>query len=158
MSTRFLLKFIDDISEVCDPSKESSRLGGPLLHLSCRDVDVEWISDLLEISLHHVNTLFDLVIFLHVPSVLLGLLMEDHQPLPVRGVRVEILLPCEEEVRVPVRQTRSGQQTSWRFPPPGLPSDGSAVGDEVSDGLHDVPAVVPPGEPGQDTELCGHQT
>merc|ERR1719278_811645 len=63
--------------------------------------------------------------------------MEDHQPLPVRGVRVEILLPCEEEVRVP--------------------SDGSAVGDEVSDGLHDVPAVVPPGEPGQDAELCGHE-
>ena len=101
IATRFLLEFTDDISEVCDPPKESSRLVSPLLHLSCRNVDVEWISHLLQISLHEVDTLFDLVVFLNVPSVLLSLLMEDHQSLPVSGVRVEILLPGEEEVGVP---------------------------------------------------------
>ena len=114
VATMFLLKFIDDISEVGDPPKESSRLGSPLLYLSCRDVDVKWISHLLEISLHHVNTLLDLVIFLHVPSVLLGLLMEDHQSLPVSGVRVEILLPGQQEVGVP--EDRQGSvNTSWTF-------------------------------------------
>ena len=33
------------------------------------------------------------------------------------------------------------------------PGDGSAVGDEVGDWLHDVPAVLPPGQSRQDPEL-----
>ena len=70
-------------------------------------MDVKWISDLLEISLQQVDTLFDLVIFLHVPSVLLGFLMEDHQSLPVRSVRVEILLSGEQEVGVPEARQKS---------------------------------------------------
>ena len=37
------------------------------------------------------------------------------------------------------------------------PSHGSSIGDKVSDWLHDVPGVLPPGQPGQHTELGGHQ-
>ena len=37
------------------------------------------------------------------------------------------------------------------------PGDGGAVGDEVGDGLHDVPAVLPPGQPRQDPELTNHK-
>ena len=70
-------------------------------------MNVKWISHLLEVSLHEVDALFDLVILLHVPSVLLGLLMEDHQSLPVRGVRVEILLSGEQEVGVPEARQKS---------------------------------------------------
>ena len=33
------------------------------------------------------------------------------------------------------------------------PGDGGAVGDEVGDGLHDVPAVLPPGQSRQDPKL-----
>ena len=36
------------------------------------------------------------------------------------------------------------------------PGDGGAVGDEVGDGLHDVPAVLPPGQPRQDPKLTDH--
>lgn len=38
----------------------------------------------------------------------------------------------------------------------GVHGHGRAVGDEVRDGLHDVPGVLPPGEPGQDAKLGGH--
>ena len=37
------------------------------------------------------------------------------------------------------------------------PGDGGAVGDEVGDGLHDVPAVLPPGQPRQDPKLTNHK-
>ena len=70
-------------------------------------MDVEWISDLLEIRLHQVDALFDLIIFLNVPSVLLGFLVEDHQSLAVRGVGVEILLSGEQEVGVPEDRQKS---------------------------------------------------
>ena len=32
-----------------------------------------------------------------------------------------------------------------------------AIGDEVCDGLHDVPGVLPPGQTGQDAKLQAHQ-
>ena len=37
------------------------------------------------------------------------------------------------------------------------PGNGGAVGDEVGDGLHDVPAVLPPGQPRQDPKLTNHK-
>ena len=37
------------------------------------------------------------------------------------------------------------------------PGDGGAVGDEVGDGLHDVPAVLPPGQSRQDPELTNNK-
>lgn len=38
----------------------------------------------------------------------------------------------------------------------GVHGHGRAISDEVRDGLHDIPGVLPPGEPGQDAELGGH--
>ena len=38
----------------------------------------------------------------------------------------------------------------------GIHGHGCAISDEVGDGLHDIPGVLPPGEPGQDAELGGH--
>lgn len=38
----------------------------------------------------------------------------------------------------------------------GVHGHGRAVRDEVGDGLHDVPGVLPPGQPGQDAKLGGH--
>lgn len=38
----------------------------------------------------------------------------------------------------------------------GVHGHGCAVSDEVGDRLHDIPGVLPPGEPRQDAELGGH--
>lgn len=38
----------------------------------------------------------------------------------------------------------------------GVYAHGCAVSDKVGDGLHDIPGVLPPGEPGQDAKLGGH--
>lgn len=32
----------------------------------------------------------------------------------------------------------------------------SAISNEISDRLHDIPGILPPGQPGQDAELGGH--
>ena len=37
-----------------------------------------------------------------------------------------------------------------------LPGYGGAVGDKVGDWLHNVPAVLPPGQSGQNPELTRH--
>ena len=51
-------------------------------------------------EVHLILDLLDPVVLLHVPPVLLRLLVEEHQPLPVGGVRVEILLAGQEEIGV----------------------------------------------------------
>jgi hypothetical protein len=40
----------------------------------------------------------------------------------------------------------------------GEASDGRSVGDKVRDGLHNVPAVFPPCETGQSSELDAHES
>ena len=95
-----LLQLVNNISEVRNSPEESSRLSRPLLHLGGRDVDLKRISQFAQVSFHYVDALLDLVVLLHVPPVLLGLLVEEHQPLPVGGVRVEILLAGQEEIGV----------------------------------------------------------
>ena len=78
------------------------------------------------------------VVLVNIPPVLLRLLVEGNQPLSVGGVRIKILLPGKDEVRVT--------------------SNSSAVSDKVGYWLHDVPAVLPPGQPGQDAKLNRHHT
>lgn len=38
----------------------------------------------------------------------------------------------------------------------GIHGHGCAISDEVGNGLHDIPGVLPPGQPGQDAKLGRH--
>lgn len=38
----------------------------------------------------------------------------------------------------------------------GVHGHGCAISNKVGNGLHDIPGVLPPGQPGQDAKLGGH--
>ena len=78
-----------------------------------------------------------MTIFRQCEPVLGRLLVECDEALSIFGLLVEELLSCHYKV--------------------GIACDGGAIGDEVGDRLHDVPGVLPPGEPCQDSELDRHQ-
>lgn len=69
--------------------------------------------------------------------VLGRLLVECDEALSIFGLLIEELLSCHYKV--------------------GIASDGGAISDEVGDRLHNVPGVLPPGEPCQYSELDRHQ-
>ena len=98
--------------EIGDPKKSSRlRLGNIIIVWCWRNMDLQWISKFLKIKLYVNNTLqggnmdlhnrwsvskktnlLDSVVVLNVPAMQIRLLVEEQEPLSVRGVGVEKFL------------------------------------------------------------------
>ena len=150
------LQFAEDVFEAGDSEETSNTLlqCSSLLQLSSTQVHLKRVLKLFKIRLYSIDTLNKLhmkslsrwssilnllncVVLVHIPSMLLSLLVEGHQPLPICSIRVQVLLPGEDKIRIA--------------------GDGGPVGDKVGDRLHNVPAIFPPSQSGQDAKLYRHQ-